>query len=158
MYWCEENLTCCIGTDHVTSFYDWRAVYLWVTQALYTFVQTPSLGYFIGWEGTCETRRHGYYLFHLSILCGIHSREATIRERCLLNSVVSVHSTSNLQQISGSTPSQMFKRMRWVGGVQTCSRRQLIHYAMPSDCILFDTILWPSSCSLRTCYSNIRRG
>ena len=37
------------------------------------------------------------------------------------------------QQISSLTPSQMFKRMRWVGGEQTCARRQLIHYTMLSD-------------------------
>ena len=104
----------------------------------------------IGWRG--------YYLFHLAILCGVHSRTATIRERHLLYSAMSVHGTSNPQRISGLTPLQMFKRMRWVGGEWTCSRRQLIHYAILSDCVLFDTILRPHRVMrfvhVRTYYSN----
>ena len=55
------------------------------------------------WNLICENkyrirliRRRGYYLFHHAILCGFYLRAVTIRERHLLNSVVSVKSFVNV--------------------------------------------------------------
>ena len=44
-------------------------------------------------------RCRGYYLFHHAILCGFYFRAATIRERHILNSVVSVKSFVNVRAL-----------------------------------------------------------
>jgi len=92
--------------------------------------------------------RHGYYLFHYTILCGFYSRVATIRERCLLSSgqMVKFIASRNVEWLqtperqSKETPCMLatatdtrplhecWRGQRWVGGERTCSTRLLIHY------------------------------